>query len=167
MLKQLEKREPETIENYDKSFVSNIVQLDGNISITTTTDTTTSDESEISDHNTDDEVDPLIVPANLVPIPGQNVNHDDPVIFDVAPPLSNKSSFIPLCLIINCRSLANKGDNLTNILNQISPDLILASETWERETLRMNEMIKSNSYKSISYYRKNKSPGGGATIIYN
>ena len=68
---------------------------------------------------------------------------------------------------MNCRSAANKGNNLTEIMNQISPDLILASETWEREKLRLKDILKSKQFKYISYFRRNKSPGGGCAIIFN
>ena len=102
-----------------------------------------------------------------MPIPGQAHTSDTPIVYDVNPPLVDKSSFIPLCLMINCRSLANKRNNLTEMMNQISPDLILASETWERENLRLDDILKSRTYKSFSYFRKSKSPGGGCAIIYN
>ena len=78
-----------------------------------------------------------------------------------------RTPFIPLSLILNGRSLANKCDNLTEMMHQICPDLIIACETWERENLRLEQIIKSRKYKYFSYYRKNKSPGGGCAIIFN
>ena len=87
--------------------------------------------------------------------------------FEVKDEQDNISSCIPLCLVLNCRSICNKSDNLKEIMNQICPDLILASETWERKRMRMSDVLKSNQFKSVSYYRKNKSPGGGCAIIFN
>ena len=68
--------------------------------------------------------------------------------------------------MLNARSVYNKSDNLNNLLNQIGPDLILISESWERERKRLSSVI-SRQFKSVSYYRKTKSPGGGCAIIYN
>ena len=52
-------------------------------------------------------------------------------------------------------------------MHTIGPDLILASETWEREKMRLKNVLNSSQFKIKSYYRKNKSPGGGCAIIYN
>ena len=47
------------------------------------------------------------------------------------------------------------------------PDLIIASEMWERATRRLHDIIKNKQFKCVSSYRKNKSPGGGCAIIFN
>ena len=61
----------------------------------------------------------------------------------------------------------NKADRLNDMMRQICPDLILASETWERQNKRLGSLIKNKNFKYVSFYRKNKSPGGGCAIIYN
>ena len=68
---------------------------------------------------------------------------------------------------MNCRSIMNKADNVNDIMRQICPDLILAVETWERATKRLDDIIKNKQFKCVSSYRKNKSPGGGCAIIFN
>ena len=43
----------------------------------------------------------------------------------------------------------------------------MISETFEREKKRLSSVINERQFKSISFYRKNRSPGGGCCIIYN
>ena len=53
------------------------------------------------------------------------------------------------------------------MLSQIAPDLCLISETFERESKHIQSILNVPSYKNISYYRKNRAPGGGCAIVYN
>ena len=148
------------------------MQVDGNASdIDDTFSDADQDDSNQSENDsiyeTDDEVDPELIPVNLSPTIGQVVPDGQPVQMDVNLARDDRSSFVPLCLMMNCRSAYNKENNLNEIIRQISPDLILASETWERERKRLTEIIKNKNFKIVSYFRKNKSPGGGSAIIFN
>ena len=120
-------------------------------------------DSDSEEYDTEDEAFPEVVPANLFSNGTQtdrgqalDVNLDD----DMKSPL-------PLCLLLNARSVYNKCNNLTEMLHQIGPDICLVSETFERERLRLRDIFKSRIYKHISYYRKNRAPGGGCAIFYN
>ena len=147
-----------------KQDLSIILQVDGNIS---TINSTNTDDSN-TQFDTDDEVDPEIIAVDLSPVKSSNVPDTQPHPFQVNNPKKySKSSFIPLCLMMNCRSLMNKADSLNEMMRQICPDLILASETWERSNKRLENIIKNKNFKYVSYYRKDKSPGGGCAIIYN
>ena len=133
---------------------------------------TADSDSEVSDvsdddtdYNTDDEVDPCTSQANLFPLPGQNLSPDVPLQFDVDMN-DDVSSSLPLGMMMNARSAYNKRDNLYEILHQICPSFVMISETWEREKFKLDNLINSRIFKSISYYRKNRSPGGGCAIIY-
>ena len=53
------------------------------------------------------------------------------------------------------------------MLRQVGPDICLISETFERERKRLETALNSRMFKSISYYRKNRAPGGGCAIVYN
>ena len=139
--------------------------MDGNIS-ESSTDSLSNDDSDATEYDTEDEAFPEVVPANLSPIPDQKVEPGQPLIFDVDLK-SDMSSSLPLCLLLNSRSIFNKSDNLREMLHQISPDICLISETFERERKRISATLNSRVYKSISYYRKNRAPGGGCAIIYN
>ena len=78
-----------------------------------------------------------------------------------------QSSNLPLCILLNARSIYNKQNNLTDLLHQLGPDVCLISETFERERKKIETIIKSKHFKTISNYRKNRAPGGGCAIIFN
>ena len=149
-----------------------IFQLDGNITnVSDASDNSSNDESFTSEDestfDTDDEVDNEPIPANLSPVLGQNVQDNQPLRFDVNLNKDAQASFLPLCLMMNARSIYNKPNNLNEMLSRIGPSVTLISETWEREKNRLDNVLNSRRFKHISCYRKNKSPGGGCAIIYN
>ena len=144
-----------------------INQLDGNassISVNSSDDDTDSDDS--TDYETEDEAFSQPIPANLVPIFGQVLNPGEPIKLDVNLK-QNQSSSLPLCVLFNARSIFNKLKNLKEFLNQIGPDVCLISETFESERRRIDDTLNSRQYKSISYYRKHRAPGGGCAILYS
>ena len=107
-----------------------IFQVDGNNSGVSdyTTDTiggsSTVDNSigSDSDYDTEDEAFPQVISANLYPLPGQNVTQGEPLCFDVNLETDLTSS-LPLCFLLNARSVFNKRDNLREMLHQIGPDI--------------------------------------------
>ena len=70
-------------------------------------------------------------------------------------------------MVFNARSIFNKSDNLRELLHQLAPDLSLISETFESESKQISTVIENANFKSISYYRKNRAPGGGCAIVYH
>ena len=149
---------------------SKFLQVDGNMSIQTETTVSeteiTEDDLDDTDYDTDDEAFPVVTPANLVPVDVQSFNQELPRKFDVNLD-TDMSSSLPLCLLLNSRSVYNKSDNLKEMLHQIGPDLCLISETFERERKRLSTVLGKGLYKSISCYRKNRAPWGGCAILYN
>ena len=112
------------------------MQVEGNASdIDDTFSDADQDDSNQSENDsiyeTDDEVDPEVIPVNLSPTIGQVVPDGQPIQMDVNLARDDRSSFVALCLMMNCRSAYNKENNLNKMIRQISTDLILASETWE------------------------------------
>ena len=69
-------------------------------------------------------------------------------------------------MMTNARSAYNKKSSLCELLYQIRPTFLILTETWERENHSLDKLLNSRVYKSISYLRKNRSPGGGCAIIY-
>ena len=92
---------------------------------------------------------------------------NQPVQFDVNLADDAHSSPLPMFLMMNCRSVCNKADNLREMLNTIGPSVTILSETWERDKQRLDDVLNSRQFKTKSYYRKNKSPGGGCAVIYD
>ena len=78
---------------------------------------------------------------------------------------SQVASLLPLCVMLNARSAYNKVDHLKDLF-QLGPDLLIISETWERESRRLSDIIASSTYQTISYHRKGGRIGGGCAIIY-
>ena len=138
-----------------------MIQVDGNIS-----DVSSIASSNDTQYETDDEAfaEPRV--ANLSPVPGQTFTPGQPIIFDVNS-YQDSSPNLPLCLLINARSCYNKGNNLTEMLQRVGPDLSIITETFEREKNPLSNVIKSREFKYFSYYRRNKAPGGGCAIVFN
>ena len=107
------------------------------------------------------------IPAVFVPLSGQTYSQGVPQRFDVNLTEDIQSSSLPLCLVMNCRSACNKVNNLRELLNTIGPSVTILSETWERDKQRMDAILNSRQFNTVSYYRKNQSPGGGCAIIYD
>ena len=150
-----------------KADISSILQVDGNISVESDiSDDDPNDSLDGSEYNTDEEAFPEITPANLLSIPGQNVTPGQPLNFDVNQN-ADMSSSLPLCLLLNARSVYNKSDNMRDMLHQVGPDVCIISEMFERERRRLSSVLDNKLYKSISYYRKNRAPGGGCAILHN
>ena len=56
------------------------------------------------------------------------------------------------------------------MLKNYGPELLFASETWEREKFPLSELLSKTPYESISFRRPkiNKGqPGGGCALIFN
>ena len=104
--------------------------------------------------------------ANLFPPNGQLQAPNQPIILDIHPN-QEPSSNLPLCLLINARSVYNKEKNLCEMLREIGPDFSIITETFEREKKQLSDVIKSREFQYFSYFRKNRSPGGGCAIVYN
>ena len=101
---------------FENSDLSNIRQLDGGDSIhnmsgsndSLTTDVSSDDDSNLSDteYDTEDELFPEPIPANLSPTPGQVLLPGQPIKLDVKQKNHN-SSYLPLCMLLNARSIYN------------------------------------------------------------
>ena len=136
------------------------------ISNNDSSDDSSDNSGDDTEYDTEDEAFAEPIPANLSPIPGQNVPPGQPIRFDIN---SNErqSSNLPLCLVFNSRSVYNKADNLKEMLHTIGPDISIISETFEREKKRLSSVLNSQELKYVSNFRKNRAPGGGCAIIFN
>ena len=144
----------------DNVDISDIFQGDSN-------DTISSDASDGSVYDTDDEIDSEPAPVVLNPIVGQTLAPGMPIRMEVNLNSNDqKSPILPLCIMLNARSVYNKPDHFKD-LYQLGPDLILVSETWERHRIRLSDIIGTERYHTISYKRDRNRVGGGCAIVYN
>ena len=150
--------------NTSISFLSNIVQVDGMDTLDSTTssedDTSETDDSIATEYASQDEIDP----------------DTTPIQFPTSQPISKrkrkilKASSLPLVAVLNARSAYNKPENINKFLNELGIEVLMISETWEREELSLENLLQLPNYKVHSYRRQKtkagKQPGGACALIY-
>ena len=57
---------------------------------------------------------------------------------------------LPTVVNINPRSIYNKVDEFHSLVTELEVDLICMSESWEREDLRLDQIIELDNYQIIS-----------------
>ena len=80
---------------------------------------------------------------------------------------TNLESPLPLCLLLNARSVFNKSKNLIDLLQNLKPDICLISETFETDKRPIKEIFENSNFESYSYHRSGRAPGGGCAIVFN
>ena len=58
---------------------------------------------------------------------------------------------LPVVINLNPRSIYNKTDEFSQMLEQYSPELITISESWERENLTLEELLKLENKLELSW----------------
>ena len=141
--------------------LSNIPQLDGGISFENETieSETVLDDTNETMYNTQDEIDVDTTPINIEPPIRPSKRH-----LRIC-----QASTLPLVAVLNARSLYNKPTNFKQLLTELGLELITVAESWEREELSLENLLKLESYKIHSYVRPKKKakkqPGGSCAII--
>jgi hypothetical protein len=69
--------------------------------------------------------------------------------------------------IINPRSIYNKSHEFAVLVEQYEADLICMSESWDRDSLRLDEVIQIENYKVISNVKQWDCKGRKPAIIVN
>ena len=66
---------------------------------------------------------------------------------------------LPIVLNVNPRSVYNKVEEFHTLVKELEVDLVMMSESWERETLTLDEMIELEGYIVISNVHQRKCIG--------
>ena len=74
---------------------------------------------------------------------------------------------LPVVLNVNPRSVYNKISQFQTFVLQHEIDVVCMSESWEREELTLEEVIKLDNYEIISNVHQRKGVGGRPAIIAN
>ena len=74
---------------------------------------------------------------------------------------------MPTVVNINSRSVYNKVDEFHSLVTELEVDLICMSESWEREDLRLDQIIELDNYQIISNVYQQTGKGGRPAIIVN
>ena len=113
------------------------------------------DSSDVTEYESQDEIDPDTTPISFPTT--QNMNKRTKKIL--------KASSLPLVAVLNARSAYNKPENLKKFLNELGIEVLIISETWEREELSLENLLQLPNYNVHSYRRPKtkaeKQPGGG------
>ena len=74
---------------------------------------------------------------------------------------------LPKVLNLNPRSIYNKAGEFVTFVEEENVDLICMSESWEREELTLDELIKIDDFSIISNVYQRKGKGGRPAIFAN
>ena len=72
---------------------------------------------------------------------------------------------LPVIMNINPRSIYNKSDEFSLLLEQYSADIICMSESWERENLSLDQLLQLDNYEVISNVKQREFKGGKPAIL--
>ena len=74
---------------------------------------------------------------------------------------------LPVICNLNPRSVYNKVEELSTFVNQESVDLLLLSESWERDNLTLDKVIHLEDHTIISNVSQRTGIGGRPAIFVN
>ena len=78
-----------------------------------------------------------------------------------------QSMDLPVIMNINPRSIYNKTDEFSLLLDQYQADVITMSESWERDNLPLDELLNLDNYKILSNVKQRGFKGGKPAILVN
>ena len=68
---------------------------------------------------------------------------------------------------INPRSIYNKNEEFSLLLEQYSADIITMSESWDRDDLPLEQLLQLDNYEVISNVKQREFKGGKPAILVN
>ena len=74
---------------------------------------------------------------------------------------------LPVVINLNPRSVYNKVNEFHSLVSELSVDLIFMSESWERESLTLDQIIDLENYQVISNVYQRTGVGGRPALIIN
>ena len=74
---------------------------------------------------------------------------------------------LPSVLNLNPRSVYNKVDEFHSLVNELQVDLLFMSESWERENQTLDQIIELENYQIISNVHQRTGRGGRPALIIN
>ena len=143
------------VPNMDHSFdKSAICQLDGNISVLSTQNESESQRIPvfISTHRQSKV-------SHSVRIPVRRVIRRNNLVL--------QSINLPVIINLNPRSVYNKTEEFSLLLEQYSADVICVSESWERENMPLDQLLQLDNYEIISNVKQREFKGGKPAILVN
>ena len=78
-----------------------------------------------------------------------------------------QSMVLPTVMNINPRSIYNKSDEFSLLLDQYSADVICMSESWSKDDQPLDELLDLPSYQIITNVKQREFKGGKPAIFVN
>ena len=79
--------------------------------------------------------------------------------------LKLQSAVLPVVMNINPRSIYNKCDEFSLLLEQYAAEVICVSESFERDNLPLDKLLKLEDYEIISMVKRRQFKGGNPAIL--
>jgi len=107
--------------------------------------------------------------ATLSPL-GAPLAHSSPNILAAKkPPKQHRAGTQqkPISLLnINCQSLCNKKAEFQNIIDDTRPDIVIATETWLKDTMKDGEIGQPDDFsEKYEIYRNDRKDGYGGVLV--
>ena len=74
---------------------------------------------------------------------------------------------MPTVINLNPRSVYNKVNEFHSLVSELEVDLVFMSESWERESLTLDQIIDLDNYKVISNVYQRSGMGGRPALVIN
>ena len=74
---------------------------------------------------------------------------------------------LPTMLLLNPRSIYNKADEFRTMIEQMEVDICFISESWDRDNLPLENIIKMEGYRIIKNVVQRKKKGGKPVLLIN
>ena len=72
---------------------------------------------------------------------------------------------LPTMLLLNPRSIYNKADEFRTMIEQLEVDICFISESWDRESLPLEEVINMEGYKILKNVVQRRKKGGKPALV--
>ena len=74
---------------------------------------------------------------------------------------------LPIIINIDPRSVHNKVEDLKLILEQYEANCVFISESWERQNIRLKDLLNLDNYEIITNVHQRENCGGKLAIIFH
>ena len=72
---------------------------------------------------------------------------------EVDPALDPELPYLPFIMVLNYRSVYNKVDSFCQIIKELGIEVIIGVETWEKQKLPLEELLRKTGLTIISKCR--------------
>ena len=136
-----------------------IPQYDGNISLSST------DSSETSDYVSSSNPIPVIITSERVPKSEQLRGPPNNIVINHSSKKVLTANQLPVVVNLNPRRVYNKKEEFKTMMEQLEVDICFMSESWDREKVGLEKVIKMDNYQIIKNVVQRTGKGGKPALI--